>query len=217
MTNPMNNEALIEMMAAGVKPVPRRDFAQRFGAGLGLGLMACLLLVALALGFRPDLGWAVQHHTFWVKLGYCASIALLATLATARLGRPDAGALGWLLWLAVPVCALAALAMFDLARAAPDQTRTLWLGASWRICSALVFLLSLPVFGGLLLALRWLAPTRLRAAGAAAGLAAGAWAACLYCLHCPETAAPFILVWYSAGIALATGLGALLGPRLLRW
>ena len=72
-------------------------------------------------------------------------------------------------------------------------------------------------FGGLLLALRWLAPTRLRAAGAAAGLAAGAWAACLYCLHCPETAAPFILVWYSAGITLATGLGALLGPRLLRW
>ena len=27
----------------------------------------------------------------------------------------------------------------------------------------------------------------------------------------------FVLTWYSLGIALATGLGALVGPRLLRW
>ena len=213
----MNNEALIEMLSAEVQPIPPRAFAQRVAAGLGLGLMACLLLVVLALGIRGDLGWAVMHHTFWVKLGYCISIALLATLAAARLARPDADAVVWLVWLAVPVCALAALGAIELAHAPPDQTRALWLGASWKICSALVFMLSLPVFGGLLMALRWLAPTRLRAAGGVAGLAAGGWAASLYCLHCPETAAPFVLVWYSAGILLATGLGALTGPRLLRW
>jgi hypothetical protein len=80
-----------------------------------------------------------------------------------------------------------------------------------------VLLLSLPILGGLLWALRRLAPTRLALAGGTAGLAAGAWAACLYCLHCPETSAVFVLTWYSLGIALATGLGALLGPRLLRW
>ena len=58
---------------------------------------------------------------------------------------------------------------------------------------------------------------RLRAAGAAAGLGAGAWAATIYCLHCPEASALFVLTWYSLGILLATAIGALVGPRFLRW
>jgi hypothetical protein len=80
-----------------------------------------------------------------------------------------------------------------------------------------VLRLAIPIFIGLLWAYRRLAPTRLRAAGAAAGLAAGASAATLYCLHCPETSALFVLTWYSLGIAMMTAIGALLGPRLLRW
>ena len=34
---------------------------------------------------------------------------------------------------------------------------------------------------------------------------------------CPEASAIFVLTWYTLGIGLAAGLGALLGPRLLRW
>jgi hypothetical protein len=66
-------------------------------------------------------------------------------------------------------------------------------------------------------ALRQLAPTRLTLAGALAGLFAGGAGAFVYAFHCPETAAPFVALWYSAGILLTAGLGALLGPRLLRW
>jgi hypothetical protein len=91
------------------------------------------------------------------------------------------------------------------------------LGKSWIFCPWLVLLLAAPIFVGLLWSFRRLAPTRLRAAGAVAGLAAGAWAATVYCLHCPEVSALFVLTWYSLGIALAAGVGALLGPRLLRW
>ena len=68
----------------------------------------------------------------------------------------------------------------------------------------------MPIFAGLLWSFRRFAPTRLRAAGAAAGLAAGALAATLYCLHCPEVSAIFVLTWYSLGIGLATGASALL-------
>jgi hypothetical protein len=93
----------------------------------------------------------------------------------------------------------------------------MWLGKSWIFCPWLVLLLAAPIFVGLLWSFRRLAPTRLRAAGAVAGLAAGAWAATVYCLHCPEVSALFVLTWYSLGIALAAGAGALLGPRLLRW
>jgi hypothetical protein len=66
-------------------------------------------------------------------------------------------------------------------------------------------------------ALRGLAPTRPRAAGGAAGLLAGAVGAAGYSLACPEASPGFVAAWYTLGIALTGGLGALLGPRLLRW
>jgi hypothetical protein len=93
----------------------------------------------------------------------------------------------------------------------------MWLGHSWMVCPWIVLALALPIFAGLLWSFRRFAPTRLRAAGAAAGLTAGAWGAAIYCLHCPEVTAIFVLTWYSLGVLLAAGLGAVLGPRLLRW
>jgi hypothetical protein len=48
-------------------------------------------------------------------------------------------------------------------------------------------------------------------------LTAGGAGAAVYALHCPESGAPFVAIWYSMGILLACGLGALLGPRVLRW
>ena len=105
----------------------------------------------------------------------------------------------------------------ELARTPARDWLAMWLGQSWMVCPWLVLALALPIFGGLLWSFRALAPVRLRAAGATAGLSAGAWAATIYCLHCPEASAIFVLTWYSLGIVLACGLGALLGPRLLRW
>ena len=66
-------------------------------------------------------------------------------------------------------------------------------------------------------ALRELAPTRLRLAGAAAGALAGGAGAAVYALHCPEFGAPFLAVWYVLGMALPVAVGAWLGPRVLRW
>ncbi|HPA91994.1 MAG TPA: NrsF family protein [Quisquiliibacterium sp.] len=36
-------------------------------------------------------------------------------------------------------------------------------------------------------------------------------------MHCPEMAAPFLAVWYVGGVLAVAALGALLGPRVLRW
>jgi len=91
------------------------------------------------------------------------------------------------------------------------------MGQSAGVCAFLILMLSAPIYAGLLLALRRLAPTRLALAGAAAGLAAGGWAACVYAIHCPESTAPFIVIWYSLGMALAAGLGAAIGRLALRW
>jgi hypothetical protein len=81
----------------------------------------------------------------------------------------------------------------------------------------LIAALSLPIFAATLTGMRAMAPTRLRLAGAAAGFTAGAAAATIYCLHCPEMASPFIAFWYLLGVLLPAAVGALIGPRVLAW
>jgi hypothetical protein len=74
-----------------------------------------------------------------------------------------------------------------------------------------------PVFITVFWAMRGLAPTRPRLAGAAGGLLAGATATVAYCFHCPEMGVPFWAVWYLLGMLIPTLAGTALGPRLLNW
>ena len=50
-----------------------------------------------------------------------------------------------------------------------------------------------------------------------AGLMAGAMGASVYAFACPEHAAAFMAVWYCLGILVSAALGAVTGPRFLRW
>jgi hypothetical protein len=213
----MNTDQLIEALARDVTPVSRQAVGRRLAGGIFAGGIGTLVLIVWLLGFNPQLHLAVRHYSFWMKWGYTASLGVCAIVATARLARPDSGKLGWLWVMAIPVLSLVAIGVFEMSRVPPAQWLAMWLGQSWRVCSSLVFLLSIPIFGGLLWSFRRLAPSRLRAAGATAGLAAGAWGATLYCLHCPEVSAIFVLTWYTLGIGLAALVGAVVGPRLLRW
>ena len=213
----MNTDQLIESLVKDLEPAPRHAVGRRLAFGLALGAIGTLTVIVLWLGFNPDLDVAVRHYAFWMKWLYTLSLGICAIAATARLARPDSGTLGWLWVMALPVASLAAIGVFEMSRVPSAQWLAMWLGESWSVCSTIVFLLSLPIFGGLLWSFRSLAPTRLRAAGATAGLTAGAWAATLYCLHCPEVSAIFVLTWYTLGIALAALAGAVLGPRLMRW
>lgn len=213
----MRTEDLIESLTRDVKPVARHGVGLRLAGGVAIGGVGSVALVAAMLGVRPDLGFALQSSTLWMKWGYTISLALLAFAATARLARPDSGRFGWLWLLATPVIALASYGAIELAATPRADWKAMWLGESWTSCPWNVLSLSAPIFAGLLWAFRRFAPTRLRAAGAAAGLASGAFAAMIYCIHCPEASAIFVLTWYSLGILLATAIGALLGPRLLRW
>ncbi|NYT40741.1 DUF1109 domain-containing protein [Sphingomonas sp. R-74633] len=213
----MNTDDLIAQLSRDVPPVRRRAVGWRLAIGLALGGLVSAGLVALVLGIRPDLGLAMRGTAFWVKWSYTFSLAIAAVVMIAQLARPDSQRLRWTWLLAIPVTLLAGLGALELARTPPGKWLAMWLGHSWMICPWLVLALAMPIFIGLLWSFRRLAPTRLRAAGAAAGLAAGAFAATVYCIHCPEVSAIFVLTWYSLGILLAASLGALLGPRLLRW
>lgn len=213
----MNTEALIQSLARGVRPVPRGAVARRIALGIAAGGLVTLLLVATQLGVRPDLSKAMHGFSFWMKWAYTASLGGGAIFAVTRLARPEGGRLRGIWLLGLPVLLLAAVGASELIRTPQGEWLAMWLGDSWRQCPWRVLILAAPIFIGLLWSFRRLAPTRLRAAGGAAGLAAGSFAATLYCLHCPEVSAIFVLTWYTLGIGLAASIGALLGPRLLRW
>ena len=85
------------------------------------------------------------------------------------------------------------------------------------MCVLNMVLLSLPILAALLFGLRFGAPTRPALAGAGAGLLSGALAASLYIAHCPDDSPLFVAAWFTLAIAIATGIGALAGSRLLRW
>jgi len=213
----MNTDDLIRQLASDTRPVGRNSVARRLAIGIVAGGIASALLILTSIGVRPDLGTAMQGASFWVKWGYTLSLSIAALMMTAQLARPDSGRLRGLWALGIPVLLLAAIGLLELARTPSSQWLVMWLGHSWKSCPWLVLSLSAPIFAGLLWSFRRLAPTRLRAAGAAAGLSAGAFAATVYCIHCPEVSAIFVLTWYSLGILLATLIGMLVGPRLLRW
>ncbi|MBV4491614.1 DUF1109 domain-containing protein [Pseudomonas oryzicola] len=213
----MNTNELIDLLSAGEGAVDRHVSGKRFAIGLVAGALGALLLMAAIFGVRPDLGEVARTPLFWAKVALPGSLAFVALWLNSRLARPGVkGGAAWVL-LALPVLLVWIGAAVELTGVPADARAGLILGKTWRTCPLNIALLSVPTFVGVFWALRGLAPTRLRIAGAAGGLLAGASATLAYCLHCPEMGIPFWGVWYLLGMLLPTVMGALLGPRLLRW
>lgn len=213
----MQTDDLIRSLTLDLKPVPAHAVERRMAIGLGGGAVVSLAFIALTIGFRPDLGIAVHGFTFWMKAIYTFSIGLCAVAATVHLSRPDALRPRWLWTLVIPIAGLMLIAGAELWSTPASGWLSLFLGKSWRSCPWRVFDLSIPLYIGLLWAFRQFAPARPGLAGAVAGLAAGGLAATLYCLHCPEASALFVLTWYTLGIVLAGVMGSIIGAKLLRW
>lgn len=211
----MKTDDLIQLLARGAGPAPRAVAARRLAPGAALGLLASGALAALLLGWVPaDL---YTHAGPWFKLAYAGALALAAGWLAARLGRPLAR-IGTPLAAVAAVLAAALLVGLGGWWSLPAAERSAALmGHSAAECPWNVLGLSLPALAAALWALRGLAPTRPVAAGAAAGLLAGGVGAFGYALACTELALPFVAAWYTLGMLLTAALGALLGPRVLRW
>lgn len=213
----MNTEELIGLLSTGARPVAPYGVERRFAGAALTGLAGAVLLMLLLYGVRPDLSEAMQLPMWWLKFGFAAALAGVAARALLRLARPGMRLGHTLVWVLLPPLVLWVLALVALQGAVPAERAAMVMGSTWRSCPFNITLLSLPGFAALMWGLRQAAPTRLRLAGACAGLLAGALATLVYVLHCPEMEAPFLAVWYVLGIGLPTAAGALLGPRLLRW
>lgn len=213
----MKTDELIALLATGVEPVDPAARARGVAAALAAGLAAAGALMAGLLGINPELMREIHLPQFWLRELFCSALGLGALVCVRRLAHPGARLGLAPAALAAPILLMGLGGAAVLLEAEPAHRLDLLMGHTARVCSALIALVSVPVFVAVIWTMRRYAPTRLRLSGAAAGFAAGGIGALVYTLHCPELAPPFLAVWYVLGMLVPTAAGALLGPRLLRW
>lgn len=213
----MKTVDLLDLLAADTAPVDTSAGAKRFRLGVALGGCAAAALLAATLGIRSDLGTLALIPMFWLKLGFPAALAAAGFAAARRLSIPGSRLGTVWAWIALPLILVWLLTTTALLSALPDQRAAMVFVGTWRTCPLYIAMVSIPVFIGVIWAMKGLAPTRLRLAGAGAGLLAGAVGAFVYAFYCPETSAAFLGIWYALGIAIPVAAGALIGPRLLHW
>lgn len=213
----MKTDDLISLLATGLEPVDRWRFARCLSLAMLVAIFGAVLLTMLLFGVRADLAVVAATPLYWAKVALPATLMLGALLVFNRLARP--GLAVGVRWggIALPVLGVWAATLLVLSGVPQDQQLGLIFGRTWRTCPFNIALLSIPGFFALLRALQEFAPTQLRLAGGVAGLLASSTATLAYCLHCPEMEVPFWGVWYVLGMAIPTLIGALLGPRWLRW
>jgi hypothetical protein len=213
----MKTDDLVVALSRAAEPVNPGTASRRLVAWSGLGIVAAVPPMLLLLGLNPDLGEDSRTPMFWVKALFVVVIAVVAWRLVRRLAQPGADPRGAARALPLPFIAMAVLAVIVLVAAAPGERLALVLGSSWNSCPVNIAILSAPAFVLMMVVVRSLAPTRLRLAGAATGLLAGALGTLAYLLHCPELEAPFLAIWYVLGMLIPAALGALFGPRVLAW
>lgn len=205
----------ITLLATQAGPAPRQLVGRRLLAAGLIGATASVLCTVCLLGCNLRL--LDDGAALATKLGFLLALLAGAARLLERLARPGASARrAWALPIAA-VLGLGAVAAVGAAGNAAEALAAQFWGHSWAACPWRIAALSLPALGAAIWALRGLAPTRPRLAGLAAGLFSGALGALGYLLYCDETAPLFVLVWYSLGIGLVGGAGALIGHRALRW
>ncbi|MFD0979315.1 NrsF family protein [Tropicimonas aquimaris] len=213
----MKTEDLIASLAAEPLPPAGPSLERRAAGGLAAGAFVTLALFAVVLGPRAGLGVALSDPVTLAKTVLPLLLGVLSLGLVLRASRPAApsGAASKVIW-AVPAT-VAALFAWSFATTAAGQRLADFVGHSIHVCLPSITVLSLPILAGLLTGLRKGAPVNPVRCGALAGLASAGLATAIYSLFCTEDTPLFYGIWYSLGILIVAGLGAILGNRFLRW
>ena len=211
----MKTDELIELLSTNVEPVKQGHLRKTLvWAILAGGIGACGVMLG-TVGLRPN---GPPHLEFLsLRLVFTFSLIAVGAAFLSRLARPGqrAGKLAALTVL--PFLFIVAAGAIAIGFSRPMAWGRMLFGMNWMTC-----LLCIPLFAVLpFIALVWFlrdgAPTNLKLSGAIAGLLAGALGATAYAFHCPDDSVPFIAFWYASMIVFCSLVGALLGPKLLRW
>ena len=212
----METDQLIRTLAA--------DNAQRVrpvGYVLALALLAAapvsVAMFLTELGVRPDVMTAMRNPFFDLKFAVTLALAISAIAVSLHLSRPEASLQGWAWLLLIPVGFLVAGIAGEMMMPQRLPMMTRLVGSNAWICLTSIPLMSLPLLAAALVGLRHGAPTRPVIAGAIAGLLSAGLAATLYASHCTDDLPLFVATWYTIATALVAAIGALAGPKVLRF
>jgi hypothetical protein len=214
----MKTDDLILQLSLDASPNKRWTPVVLLILAIVAGLTIAMIFSLLWFQPRSDLMTAMTSDYYVIlKVVFAVSVVILAIPIVRQLTLPGQS-MGVLAFAALlPFVAMAALAASEVVTLLPSEWHRAMATSSWLACFWKVPFLALPSFVFLSLSARQLAPTNLRLAGAYIGLLAGGIGTVGYALHCHDDSVSFVAIAYSVAIAEMTFLGALLGPRLLRW
>jgi hypothetical protein len=186
-------------------------------AAVAGGATVAAMLFFAAIGFRPDIAAALGSGRFLFKFVVTLALAITATAAVMRLGRPGAELVAKGLLLAIAPALLCIAVVVEISLLSESQWLPKLIGHNALDCLLLIPLLAIGPLACLLLALRQGAPSNPGLAGAVAGLAASGIAATFYAANCTDDSPLFVMTWYSIATLMVAGCGYLIGRRWLRW
>ncbi len=210
----MKTDELITLMTQDA-PV-RLRYGRAIGTALAVGVVFSAVLLIATVCLRHNMATVFETARVCFKIGVTLVLAVLAARLAMRIGRPGVAIRLPALLLALPVMMVVAAVVMELSVLPQGTWAASMVGENALFCLLFVPILSLAPLAGLFWALRRGAPEKPAMAGAAAGSAAGTIAAAIYAWHCPDDSPLFLATWYTIGIAIVTGAGALLGRRWLR-
>jgi hypothetical protein len=212
----MKTEQLVRALAAD-HATPIVSPARYFVLATAVAILVSTVIFMILLGPRDDVMAAIRTPRFQLKIVEMLLLAATSAAVVLRLMRPEAEAAR--LWSAIMVAPvlLALAVVMELSLVPSSGWASRLVGTNSLVCLASIPLLSVPLLAAAWLTLRHGAPARPRLAGAVAGLFAGGLAAAIYAAGCTDDSPLFVAVWYSIAIGIPVLVGAVVGPRLLRW
>jgi hypothetical protein len=214
----MKTDDLVNILSTNLDPVDWRSVSRRLLGAAAVGAFAALAGMMLSFGPRTDISDFRAWSFLAVKLAFAGVLVAISLACLVRVARPGGEQRASLALVILPFAAALVVLVVALVLAPPSAWQAMIFGQHWLLCIGCIPLNAIFPFAAIIFAMRRFAsPTNLARAGALVGLAAGGISAVVYALHCPDDSLAFITLWYGLTIALCTVVGALLGPRLLRW
>jgi|SRR5581483_4342572 len=213
----MKTDQLIDMLSTNVEPVRSGQFRRILAWVLIGGGVAAFCVMLTTVGLRTEPAGVSQLSFLGLKLLFTLSLVGIGAMWLERLMRPGGKTQKLVALTVLPFLVVGIAGGVALTVERPMTWGRMIFGMNWATCLLCIPLFAVVPFALLIWALRRGAPTDLKRTGAMAGLVAGALGATAYAFHCPGDSVPFIAVWYGTLVALCALVGAMLGPRLLRW
>jgi hypothetical protein len=213
----VKTDQFIDILSTDLQPVKRGVVGKALAWALVIGGAAAFGVMLVSVGIRPGLFAGTGTLFLVLKLIFTLSLIGAGAAFLSAASHPGRSSRKRFLLAFLPFLAVALLGLGAVLLSAPAARHEMVFASEWLTCLVCIPLFAIIPFAVLILALRLGAPTDLNRTGAIAGLVAGSLGAAAYAFHCSGDSLPFIALWYGIPILLWTLIGAMLGPRLLRW